>query len=412
MFKAYLEGLPLLYNEAESRCPRSCACAPLLGDPRHPHESLLVAPMIARGVTVGVLAGDNKPSGRPILPHTVRPRADVRAPRRRGHRQRAACSRPSRRRTGSSRWRTATKSQFVANMSHELRTPMNAILGYTELILDETYGELPEKIRGILERVAKSGRHLLGLINDVLDLSKIEAGELTLNLGRVLHEGRDAERVHGRRVARRREAARALRSLSRPTCRRGAATSGGITQVLLNLVGNAIKFTDAGRIRVEVAADADAFTVSVTDTGTGIATGDQETIFEEFKQVDDSSTRKVGGTGLGLAIARRIIDHARRPAVGAIGSRPGVHVRVHRAAERGAPDPRHSGGRGSEAPRMSRAVSTSTGRRVRAGEAPALEPRGGWRRVRAGEARALEPRGGWRRVRAGEARAPAPDDPG
>jgi len=199
------------------------------------------------------------------------------------------------------------KSQFLANMSHELRTPLNAILGYTELIQDRIYGEVPAKIREVMERVDKSGRHLLGLINDVLDLSKIEAGQLVLalndySLKEVVHavvtavEGLAAEKKLPLKVT------------VAPDLPRSRGDERRLTQVLLNLVGNAIKFTEAGEVRIDVRVAGDAFVVAVADTGPGIAPADQPRIFEEFQQADTSTTRKKGGTGLGLSIARRIIE--------------------------------------------------------------------------------------------------------
>jgi signal transduction histidine kinase len=199
------------------------------------------------------------------------------------------------------------KSDFLANMSHELRTPLNAILGYTELIIDKIYGDVPENIQEVLERVEKNGRHLLGLINDVLDLSKIEAGQLLLSLDdysmkEVVHtvftsvESLAAEKNLELKV-----------SVS-PEVAHGKGDQQRISQVFLNLVGNAIKFTEAGEVRVEATASNDNFVVSISDTGPGLSEADKQMIFEEFHQVDGSSTRKKGGTGLGLSIAKRIVE--------------------------------------------------------------------------------------------------------
>ncbi len=231
------------------------------------------------------------------------------------------------------------KSQFLANMSHELRTPLNAILGYAELILDEIYGEVPETIRDVLERVDKSGRHLLGLINDVLDLSKIEAGELTLSL----NDYSMKEVVHTVLTAVESLAAEkklTLKVTVAPDLSHGIGDERRIAQVLLNLVGNAIKFTEVGEVRIQAQASDGAFLVSVSDTGSGIALGEQQKIFEEFQQIDNSITKTKGGTGLGLAIAKRIIEmHGGRIWV---ESTPGqgstfsftVPVRVDRQTER------------------------------------------------------------------------------
>jgi signal transduction histidine kinase len=199
------------------------------------------------------------------------------------------------------------KSQFLANMSHELRTPLNAILGYTELILDNIYGEVGEKVRDVLGRLEKSGRHLLALINDVLDLSKIEAGQLTL----ALSDYSMKEVVQTVLTAVESLAAEkhlALKVAVAPDLPLGHGDERRIGQVFLNLVGNAIKFTEIGEVRVEVTAATDVFRVAVADTGPGIAREDQEKIFQEFQQVDSSSTRKKGGTGLGLSIAKRIVE--------------------------------------------------------------------------------------------------------
>jgi signal transduction histidine kinase len=199
------------------------------------------------------------------------------------------------------------KSQFLANMSHELRTPLNAILGYTELILDDTYGETPQKMRSVLERVHINGRHLLGLINDVLDLSKIEAGQLKLSLTEYSLE--EVVRTVFTGV----ESLAANKGLAfkteiAPNLPRGHGDERRIVQVLLNLTGNAIKFTDAGEVTINASAHNGSFTVAVRDTGPGIEPSDQARIFDEFQQVDASSTRAKGGSGLGLSIAKRIIE--------------------------------------------------------------------------------------------------------
>jgi signal transduction histidine kinase len=199
------------------------------------------------------------------------------------------------------------KSQFLANMSHELRTPLNAILGYTELMADGAYGEPSEKVLGILKRLEANGKHLLGLINDVLDLSKIEAGQLVLELTDYSIQ----------------DIAQTVRSTLEPLAADkklafkveiGTALPPGhgdgrrLTQVLINLVGNAIKFTDAGEVAIKAEAHNGSFYVSVRDTGPGISAADQTRLFQEFQQADNAITKKKGGTGLGLAISKRIIE--------------------------------------------------------------------------------------------------------
>jgi signal transduction histidine kinase len=199
------------------------------------------------------------------------------------------------------------KSQFLANMSHELRTPLNAVLGYTELILDSIYGEVPEKARTTLERIQSNGRHLLGLINDVLDLSKIEAGQLTLSLADYSIKG-VVHNVHGAVESLATSKNLALKVELPKDLPPAHGDERRLTQVLLNLVGNAIKFTDTGEVAIRTSIANGSFTVAVHDTGPGIAERDQGKIFEEFQQADSSITKQKGGTGLGLAIAKRIIE--------------------------------------------------------------------------------------------------------
>jgi len=199
------------------------------------------------------------------------------------------------------------KSQFLANMSHELRTPLNAIIGYTELILDNIYGETPERMRQVIERLQTNGRHLLGLINDVLDLTKIEAGQLTLALADYsLKEVVDGVIIALEPLAvEKRLAFKAYLPARLPT---GHGDERRLSQVLLNLVGNAIKFTDKGEVAIKASEANGSFTVAVCDSGPGISQSDQARIFGEFQQADSSSTRRKGGTGLGLSIAKRIIE--------------------------------------------------------------------------------------------------------
>ena len=199
------------------------------------------------------------------------------------------------------------KSQFLANMSHELRTPLNAILGYTELVLDGIYGDAPEKMRNVLERIQTNGKHLLGLINDVLDLSKIEAGQLVLSL----NEYSIKDMMQGVYVAVEPLAGNKKLSFKLEVAPDLPAARGDerrLSQVLLNLVGNAIKFTDTGEVAMKASAANGSYTVAVADTGPGIADADQAKIFEEFQQSDSTHTKAKGGTGLGLAIAKRIVE--------------------------------------------------------------------------------------------------------
>jgi signal transduction histidine kinase len=199
------------------------------------------------------------------------------------------------------------KSQFLANMSHELRTPLNAILGYTELILDNIYGDISDKARATLERIQANGKHLLGLINDVLDLSKIEAGQLALSL--VDYSIKDVvHNVYGAVESLATSKSLALKVELPKELPPAHGDERRLTQVLLNLVGNAIKFTDTGEVAIRTSVANGSFTVAVRDTGPGIAEQDQAKIFEEFQQADSSTTKQKGGTGLGLAIAKRIIE--------------------------------------------------------------------------------------------------------
>jgi signal transduction histidine kinase len=200
------------------------------------------------------------------------------------------------------------KSEFLANMSHELRTPLNAIIGFSEVLLERMFGDLNDKQQEYLEDVLSSGRHLLSLINDILDLSKIEAGRMELDLGQF-----DLPLALDNALTLVKE--RAARHGIGVTLEVGAGVGSMVgderkfKQVLLNLLSNAVKFTpEGGRVVVRAERADQAVEISVSDTGIGIAAEDQEAIFEEFRQVGTDYARKREGTGLGLALARRFVE--------------------------------------------------------------------------------------------------------
>ena len=199
------------------------------------------------------------------------------------------------------------KSEFLANMSHELRTPLNAIIGFSEILAEKMFGDINDKQTEYLQDILESGRHLLSLINDILDLSKIEAGRMELELSEFdLPAAVDNALI----LVRERASRRGIRLGSTIDPRLG--TIGGderkVKQVLLNLLSNALKFTpEGGRIDVGARLDGDMAEVSVADTGIGIAPEDQAAVFEEFRQVG-TADKKAEGTGLGLALSRKFIE--------------------------------------------------------------------------------------------------------
>lgn len=198
------------------------------------------------------------------------------------------------------------KSQFLANMSHELRTPLNSIINYTQLVVEGMYGAVTQTQQDRLEKVIRNGRNLLSLINDVLDLSKIEAGHMTLN-----HKLIETD-----------EFLEAILQIFRPMAEekglllvyagRGAppiyADETRARQVLTNIIGNAVKFTHQGGITVSTQVQGEMLCFVVEDTGIGIPPEAQSKIFDEFRQADNSSTREYEGTGLGLTISKRIAE--------------------------------------------------------------------------------------------------------
>jgi signal transduction histidine kinase/HAMP domain-containing protein len=200
------------------------------------------------------------------------------------------------------------KSEFLASVSHELRTPLNAIIGFSEVMLERLFGEVNEKQEEYLNDILSSGRHLLSLINDILDLAKIEAGRMELEPGDFdLPQAVDNTLILVRERALRRGIA--LERWVDPRLGEIKGDERKIKQVLLNLLSNAVKFTpEGGRIEVRaVVADGTA-EISVSDTGVGIAPEDHEAVFEEFRQVGTDYARKHEGTGLGLALARKFVE--------------------------------------------------------------------------------------------------------
>jgi signal transduction histidine kinase len=202
------------------------------------------------------------------------------------------------------------KSEFLANMSHELRTPLNVITGFSELMLDEVPGPVNNKQKQCLDDILDSGKHLLGLINELLDLSKIESGKMALNLKSIALTAVIASSYN------------TIMAILTPKKQsldvdvkiaeglpRVYADELRIRQVLLNLISNSAKFTpDGGKLKVEVVQKGDWCQVSVIDNGIGIKKEDQKRIFEPFCQLDNPLTKPKSGTGLGLAIAKQIIE--------------------------------------------------------------------------------------------------------
>jgi CheY-like chemotaxis protein/nitrogen-specific signal transduction histidine kinase len=204
------------------------------------------------------------------------------------------------------------KSQFLANMSHELRTPLNSIIGFSRVIIKGIDGPVTELQQQDLTAIYNSGQHLLGLINDVLDLSKIEAGKMELAFDEV-NIADITNSVLSTMTGLIKDKPIQLQRNIQPNLPTVRADAIRIRQVMINLLSNAAKFTDEGTISVEVglkrgAAGRNEACVSVTDTGPGIAEQDQAKLFQPFSQVDDSPTRKTGGTGLGLSICQHIVN--------------------------------------------------------------------------------------------------------
>ncbi len=201
------------------------------------------------------------------------------------------------------------KSGFLANMSHELRTPLNSILGFADVMLEELDGPLSENMNTDLQLIQKNGQHLLHLINDVLDMAKIEAGRMNLVPEKfVVQEVLDEVVGITSTLASEKNLALFVEKDSDPEVKVFADRT-RLRQVMINLVNNAIKFTEKGKISIRAMQQKDEkILIAVKDTGIGIPPDKLETIFQEFAQIDTSTTRKAGGTGLGLPISRRLVE--------------------------------------------------------------------------------------------------------
>jgi signal transduction histidine kinase len=298
-----------------------------------PLKTAAIVPLRSAGVVIGTVSVYNRKDGLRFAEHDLRllqilgdqvvvglDRASVLAESRRNERALAAKNAELQR-------ATQLKSEFLANMSHELRTPLNAIIGFSDLILAGGAGETNAQQREFLDAVLRNGRHLLELINSVLDLSKIEAGRMTLDLVRTdlrqAIEGAVADTA-SLRTAKRQEVTLELDHAPLEV----VADGGRVRQVLFNLLSNASKFTaeegtitlaaTRSRVPMPVPADRagdqrrmlarDVVWVSVSDTGIGIALEDKPKLFKEFSQVDSSPSRQAQGTGLGLALCKKFVE--------------------------------------------------------------------------------------------------------
>jgi len=204
---------------------------------------------------------------------------------------------------------SALKSQFLANMSHEFRTPLNAILGYTHMLLNNVTGQVTDPQRKSLTRIDSNAKHLLALINDILDITRIEAGRMPLNATtfRVSELFEEVQSELEPIIKRSNLTVATRQRANVPSVRSDRQK---VKQIVLNLLSNALKFTPAGSVTMTASYDPRRreMAIAVKDTGVGISTDDQAKVFEDFRQLDSSPARGYGGTGLGLSICRRLAN--------------------------------------------------------------------------------------------------------
>ncbi|SOD03634.1 Signal transduction histidine kinase [bacterium JGI 053] len=260
-------------------------------------RSLIAVPLVARAETLGAITL--------VCAERQYSRNDVATAE--DFAQRAALSISNARLYAAAEEASRAKSEFLAVMSHELRTPLNAVMGYADLMQTGVAGPVEERQRAYLDRIKDGARHLEGVIDEILAFSRMEAGHETLRTRRV--DLREVARQAGdllRPVARQKELGFRLVLPDAPAL--AETDPDKVLQILRNLGTNAVKFTDAGEVTIEVAPDGDRQRVRVADTGIGISRANQERIFEPFWQVEQSNRREVGGTGLGLSVARRTAE--------------------------------------------------------------------------------------------------------
>ena len=270
-----------------------------------PRDIVLTQPLMVRGETVGQLA---VAGGKSLSPEAASLAASI-AAQTSIHLETLRLSEELQKRAKELEALDRLKSAFLANMSHELRTPLNSILGFSDVMLEGLNGPLTENMDNDVRLIQKNGQHLLHLINDVLDMAKIESGKMNLNLERFkVHQVFDEVVSITSTLASEKNLALYIEKNSDSKLEIFADNT-RLRQVMINLINNSIKFTDTGKIAISVKAmDGARVLISVKDSGIGILPDHLETIFQEFTQVDTSTTRKTGGTGLGLPISRKLVD--------------------------------------------------------------------------------------------------------
>jgi len=269
-----------------------------------PQDVSLTLPLLVRGETIGQLAVTGPASISPedaALANAIATQASL-------HLETLRLNEELQKRAAELLELDRLKSGFLANMSHELRTPLNSILGFSDVIMEGLDGPLTPNMTTDLMTIQKNGQHLLHLINDVLDMAKIEAGRMNLNPEKfMIHEVLDDVTSITSNLASEKNLALFIEPDSDQTVEIEADRT-RLRQVMINVVNNAIKFTEKGSIALRVTRKDENILIRVKDTGIGIPSDKLEVVFQEFVQVDISSTRKAGGTGLGLPISRKLVE--------------------------------------------------------------------------------------------------------